>query len=160
MELKLPNSIGGKRDLILATRQIEKVLNDKLQDEVRAKYGAEVIGTKAGQRVLNDLLELNGIKEDDANSLKRLLQALEAVRQYAPRVRISFAQEPDQDQYESVVAWFRKEVDQGVLVQVGVQPTIGAGCIVQTNSRRYDMSLKTRVLNSTPKFLEVLRRVG
>ncbi len=157
MALKLPNSIGGKRDLILATRQVEQILNDRLQDEVRERFGAKKVGTKAGQQMLGELLETNKLK-DDTQSLKQLLQQLEGIRQHSPQIRISFAQEPDQDLYKRIVAWFRTEIDPGVLVQIGVQPAIGAGFILKSPMRRYDFSLKTKILSSTPKFLEVLHR--
>ena len=157
MELKLPNTIGGKRDLILATRQVEQILNDRLQDEVREKFGAQKVGTKAGQQMLNELLEVNKLK-DDTNTLKKLVQQLEGIKQHAPQIRVSYSQEPDQDLYKKTVAWFRKEIHPGVLVQVGVQPTIGAGFVLQTPARRYDFSLKTKILSSTPKFLEIMKR--
>lgn len=157
MALKLPNSIGGKRDLILATRQVEQILSDRLQDEVRERFGAKKVGTNAGQQMLSELLELNGLK-DDTQSLKTLLQQMEGIRQHASQVRIAFAQEPDQDLYKRVVKWFRDQIDPGALVQIGVQPAIGAGFILQTPARRYDFSLKTKILGSTPKFLEVLKR--
>jgi F0F1-type ATP synthase delta subunit len=159
MELKLPNTIGGKRDLILATRQVEQVLNDRLQDEVRERFGAQKIGTKAGQKMLQELLDINRLK-DDTQTLKNLLQQLEGFRQYAPQVRIAFSQEPDQDMYQKIVGWFRAQIHPSVLVQVGVQPTIGGGFILHTPVRRYDMTLKTKILASTPKFLEILKRVG
>lgn len=157
MELKLPDSIGGKRDLILAMRQVEQILNDRLQDEVRERFGAKRVGTKAGQRAYEDLLEVNKLK-DDTETLKKLMQALEGLKQHSPKIRIAFAQEPDQDLYKQIVAWFRHEINPGLLVQVGVQPNIGGGFVLRTNARRYDMSLKTKILNSTPKFLEILNR--
>ena len=159
MELKLPNTIGGKRDLILAMRQVEGVLNDRLQDEVRERVGAQKVGTKVGQRMLGQLLEANKLTDDTA-TLKTLLQQMEGFKQHAPHVRIAFSQEPDQDLYQKVVGWFRREIHPGILVQIGVQPTIGGGFVLQTPVRRYDLSLKTRILNSTPKFLEVLKRVS
>ena len=157
MALKLPHSIGGKRDLILATRQVEQILNDRLQDEVRERFGAKKVGTNAGERMLGELLETNKMKDDTA-TLKKLLQQMEGIRQHAPQVRIAFSQEPDQDLYKRVVAWFRTEIDPGALVQIGVQPNIGGGFILTTPMRRYDFSLKTKVLSSTPKFIEILNR--
>lgn len=157
MELKLPDSIGGKRDLILATRQVEQILNDRLQDEVRERLGASKKGTKAGQQALTALLETNKMM-DDTDTLKRLLQGLEAIKQNAPKVRIAFSQEPDQELYKKLVNWFRTNVHKSVLVQVSVQPNIGGGFVLQTYARRYDLSLRTRILNSTPKFIEVLKR--
>lgn len=157
MELKLPDIIGSKRDLILASRQIEQTLNDRLQDEVRERFGAKKVGSKAGQQALSALLELNKIM-DDTDNLKRLLQNLEAVKQYAPRVRIAFSQEPDQEMFQRLVRWFRAEIHPSVLLQISVQPTLGGGFVLQTNARRYDMSLRTHILASTPKFIEVMRR--
>lgn len=158
MELKLPNSVGGKRDLILATREIEQTITDRLQDDVRERFGAKRVGTKAGQMMLGEILSANKLKDDTA-TLKKILQQLEGFKQHAPQVRIAFSQEPDQDFYKKIVGWFRREIHPSVLVQVGIQPTIGGGFILQTAARRYDMSLKTKILNSTPKFLEVLKRV-
>lgn len=159
MELKLPNSIGGKRDLILAARQVEQILDDRLQDEVREKFGAKKVGSKVGQKMLNELLSINQLK-NDTDTLKRLQQQLEGFRQHAPQVRVAFAQEPDEDIYQKLVGWFRKEINPSLLVQIGVQPNIGGGFIMTTPQHRYDFSLKTKVLNSAPKFIEVMRRDG
>ena len=157
MELKLPDTIGGKRDLILATRQVEQILSDRLQDEVRQKYGAKKVGTKSGQDMLNALLETNSLR-DDTQTLKKLAQQLEGIKQHAKQVRVLFSQEPDQDLYKRTVSWFRTNIDPGVLVQIGVQPAIGGGFILQTPARRYDFTLKTKIMSSTPKFVEILNR--
>ena len=157
MELKLPNSIGGKRDLILAMRQVESILNDRLQDEVRERYGAKKVGTNVGEKMLGEILETNKLK-DDTQTLKKILQQMEGFKQHAPQVRVAVSQEPDQDLYKRLVAWFRKEIHPGILVQIGVQPTIGGGFILTTPMRRYDFSLKTRILSSTPKFIEIMHR--
>jgi len=156
MVLKLPNSIGGKRDLILVMRTVEKSLNVRLQDEGRKKFGAQEIGgTSGGQKILNELLALNNMNNDTAN-LQKVLTQLEGYKQHAPRIRISFSQEPENDAYQKIISWFRSEIHPSVLIQVGVQPNIGGGFIMQTPARRYDMSLRTRILNSTDKFLEIL----
>ncbi len=157
MAFKLPNSIGGKRDLIMTLRQIEQIVNDRLQDDVRERFGAKRVGTKAGQRMVNELLELNKLK-DDTESLKTVQKELEQIKENAGQLRISFSQEPDQDMYQQIVKWFRTEIDPGVLVQIGVQPAIGAGFILKTPMRRYDFSVKTKIMSSTPKFVEVLHR--
>ena len=88
MELKLPNSIGGKRDLILALRQVEQILNDRLQDDVREKFGAKRVGTKAGQQMLGEILETNKLKDDTA-TLKKVVQQLEGIKQHAPQIRVA-----------------------------------------------------------------------
>lgn len=159
MELRLPNTIGGKRDLILAMREIEQILSDEIQNDVRSKYGAEQHKqSHAGRHMVDELLKENNLNHEIA-TLRQVLKSMEDFKNHSPQIRLAFSQEPDPDMYRKVVEWFRREIHPGVLVQIGVQPSIGGGFTMQTPVRRYDFSFKTKILNSTDKFLEVMKRV-
>lgn len=158
MALKLPTAIASKRDIIKIQREIERLMDERLQHNITKEQTGNLREMSNPSRLLKQLLELNEIV-DEGDNLRKLMQNLESVRQTAPSVRISFASEPEHAVFEKVVEWFRREIDASLLVQVGVQPSIAGGCIVQTSANRYDFSLRTHLLNSVPKFTETMKRV-
>jgi F0F1-type ATP synthase delta subunit len=44
-----------------------------------------------------------------------------------------------------------------VLVQIGLQPNLGAGCVVRTTNKYFDMSLRTKFFDSRDKLRAVLK---
>ena len=40
------------------------------------------------------------------------------------------------------MAWLRREIHPVVLLTVGLQPSIGAGCIVRSTNKQFDFSLR------------------
>ena len=158
MELKLPVSIGSKHDLIRVQREIEQLTESYLQHDIASKQAQQERNIPPASTMLNELLKLNGLKIS-TDVLQQLPQKLEAIHQYAPRIRVAFASEPTEAIYHKVVSWFRQEINASVLVQVGVQPSIGGGCVVQTHSNRYDFSLRRRLFEQSPLLIKVMNRV-
>jgi F0F1-type ATP synthase delta subunit len=46
---------------------------------------------------------------------------------------------------QKIVTWWRENIDPFVLVEIGLQPNIAAGCLVRTSNRQYDFSLRRRL---------------
>lgn len=158
MELKLPNTVGSRRDIIHMQREIERLLEEHLQHDIAKEQTGELRGVSKPTAMVRETLRANDMKSD-TQQLKELSQKLEAVMQRAPRIRIAFANEPDSNTYEKIVGWFRREIHPDVLLQIGVQPTIAGGCIVQAGQHRYDFSLRKRLLDKTNLFVKVMHRV-
>ena len=57
-------------------------------------------------------------------------------------IHISFAADPSAAFTDKIVAWFRENIHPFVLIQVGLQPTIAAGCVVRTANHSFDFSLR------------------
>jgi F0F1-type ATP synthase delta subunit len=85
-----------------------------------------------------------------------LQQFLEVVYTQAPRVHVSFASDPSAAFTAKIVQWFRDSVHRAILVQVGLQPTIAAGCVVRTTNKSFDFSLRHHFDEQRELLLEAL----
>jgi F0F1-type ATP synthase delta subunit len=50
---------------------------------------------------------------------------------------------------EKILLWLRQNVHPQVLLQVGLQPAIAAGCVLRTTNKIFDMSLKAHLSQQT-----------
>ncbi len=157
--LKLPTSVVGPQDLLHLEREADRLVEELLQARVaKEQAGAERSISRPGVR-LSDLFKVNGL-EFDEQTLPQVSRQLHQLRTQAPRVRLSLAGEPGDDSMSKVVEWFRKEVHPQVLVQLGVQPAIAAGCVLHTSKRRYDWAIRTKLNRSTTAFAKVMKEIS
>ena len=136
--LVLPEALMSKKQITQLLREIEKLEADKQASQVR--------GTPTNLQtspLLQQLLEQNSV-EGQTVPLANMARALKLLQKNGPVVHLSFAVNPEQEFLSRVVQWFRQEVSPYVLLQVGLQPTIAAGCIVRTPSKYFDMTMRKR----------------
>jgi hypothetical protein len=67
---------------------------------------------------------------------------LEAVETQAPSIHISLATDPSSAFMAKMVSWLRSNIHPAALLTIGLQPTIAAGCLVRTNNKQFDFSLR------------------
>lgn len=153
MELKLPLTVVSQIDVARMLREINALNDFFVQTKVRQS------GTPMQLPKLTLLLEqvardnnLNLLEEKDR---RNLASALDQVIGKAPLLHISFAAEPSPKALEKILTWFRTNIHPQALLQVGLQPTIAAGCVVRTANKVFDMSLREH-LNQQQKFLAQL----
>ena len=83
---------------------------------------------------------------------------LAAIKDEAPVFHISFAADPSAAFMAKLVTWLRRNIHPQLLVRVGLQPTIAAGCVLRTQNHSYDFSLRRRLIGSRPILIESLRK--
>ncbi len=93
-------------------------------------------------QLMDELVALNKLNLLHEADRKLLKQFLVAVQQRAPVMHMSFSADPSTTFLEKLVTWLRREVHPQVLVTIGLQPTLGAGCVVRTTNRQFDFSLR------------------
>lgn len=138
--LILPLGVAGRMDVGRLIREMEALDNFLEQAAVR-KPGTAMQMPKTS-KLLDEMLEhnkLNGLVEQDR---KRLMNFLMIVRAKAPIIHMSFSADPSPLFTQKLIAWLRENVHPFVLLQVGLQPNIGAGCIVRTTNKYFDLSLR------------------
>lgn len=91
---------------------------------------------------------LNLLHEADRAALKKYLAI---IKTKAPVVHLSFATDPKPDFLMKLALWFRTNADPYVLIQVGLQPNIAAGCVLRTTNKYFDLSFKQHFLESKAK---------
>jgi F0F1-type ATP synthase delta subunit len=144
-EAQLPPSLVGSADLSRLIRELNELNESLLQLSLR-QSGSTIKMPKTSQ-LMDQVTNYNKLNLLQETQRKDLLTFLESVRKNAPVMHMSFSSDPTPIFLEKLVAWLRKEIDPFVLLTIGLQPTIGAGCIVRTTNRYFDLSLKQNFLN-------------
>lgn len=153
--LSLPVSVTGPSDIGRLVRELESV-DEALMEAGLRKGAAEKLPKTSG--LLDQAVwvnKLNLLKQGDRAALQTFLND---VRKQAPVLHISFSADPSPDFLEKLVAWFRREVHPSVLLTIGLQPNIGAGCILRTTNKQFDLSLRQDFLSKRGLLLEQLSK--
>ncbi len=87
----------------------------------------------------------------------RLQEFLDDLKKEAPTLHMSFAAEPSGAFTAKLITWLRDEIHPLMLLDIGLQPTIAAGCIIRTESKYIDCSIRQNLVQSKPKLLELMR---
>ena len=133
----LPLMVVGPVDVGRLIRELESVDNQLLQARLR-NTESRLPGTTHLMQQTAEVNKLNLLQEDDR---KRLMELLVTVREQAPILHMSFSAEPNAAFMEKLMAWLRREVHPVVLLTIGLQPNIGAGCIIRSINKQFDVSL-------------------
>lgn len=82
---------------------------------------------------------------------------LNHVMDKAPTIHVSFAADPSSAFTAKIVGWFRANVNALALVQIGLQPSIAAGCVVRTQNKVFDLSLRNHFSRQTQLLIDSVR---
>jgi hypothetical protein len=107
-------------------------------------------------RQLDQLAKDNSYNLLEESHRVKLQSELSAVLNKAPLIHISFAAEPPTRFLEQVLSWFRTNIHPQVLLQVGLQPTIAAGCTLRTPNKFFDMSLRSYIKTQEPYLAQLI----
>ncbi len=136
----LPSSVAEPADLSRVLRELEE-LDDYLREAAIRKSPNANSLPKTTQG-LSDFAEINHLNflrpEDRATADKSLTE----MQTKAPVAHISFASDPSSSFVAKITTYLRQNVHPQLLVQIGLQPTIAAGCIVRTENKVFDFSLR------------------
>lgn len=153
-ELKVPVLVFGVSEVRRLRRELEAL------DEFIRQSAIREPGTQAAlprlSRILDALAgdnERNLLQAEDRQELKLFLIYLENT---APRMHISFASDPSSAFIAKLVTWMRGHIHPMVLLTIGLQPTIAAGCIVRTDNKVIDLSLRQNLSGQRAKLIEAL----
>ena len=92
-------------------------------------------------RLLEELAKLNKLDLLHKADHDRAIEGLKYLVADAPVLHISFSSEPSSAFLAKLMLWLRDNIDPMVLVNVGLQPAIAAGCVVRTTNKQFDLSL-------------------
>lgn len=153
LDMKLPISVATRSDVGRLVNEVEKV--DSQYRQAAAQQGASqpiVIS-----RLLQDIVGLNQVNLQQETDRAQLLNLLQQVRSKAPVLHMSFSVDPSSLFMERLMTWLRQHIDSQVLLQVGLLPNIGAGCVVRTTNKFFDFSLRQRFADSRPMLISKMR---
>lgn len=155
MELKLPLSVISQVDVARLLRELNG-LNDFFVGAAKRKPGASMQPSRSS-RALEQLATDNGLNLFQDKDRAVLSVRLNEVLGKAPLMHISFAAEPSPRALESILAWLRQNIHPHALLQVGLQPTIAAGCVLRTANKVFDMSMRNHLKKQEPYLVQLIQ---
>lgn len=150
----LPVSIVGPVDIGRLIRELAAIDDALIQLGLRQK-GAEIKMPKTTQN-MDQMLELNKLNLLLPADRKLLEQFLNSVRAKAPVLHVSFSADPAPAFTEKLLTWMRREIHPLLLLTIGMQPNIGAGCVVRGVNKHFDFSLRKDFLKKRDLLLRQL----
>lgn len=146
-QFTLPMSIATQHDVSKLINELDSVEDFFIQ--VKTRRSGDSVGLPQTSPVMEELLQRNGLnllKVEDREKLKYILQT---VRTKAPVIHMSFSANPNHVFMEKLVAWLRENIHPMLMLQIGLQPNIGAGFTMRTTNHFFDLSLRQHLLSKS-----------
>jgi hypothetical protein len=133
--------------VVFSPLEIGRLINeltalDEALSQLELRSPGQSVQMPKTTRLLDRLAEDNKFNLLQSADRAQLVQFLNLVHGKAPVLKISFSIDPAPVFLEKLIIWLRREVHPLALITVGLQPNIGAGCMVYGNSKVFDFSLK------------------
>lgn len=144
--IEFPGKLSGAIDLARIIRELD-VLSQSLQ-QASIRTPGENVQLPKTSKLLEEVAALNKVSLLDSNQREQFLDLLKSIKNHAPVIHIAFATEPSSQFVSKITSWMRSNISPIILVDVGLQPAITAGCTVRTTNKVFDMSLRHRFAES------------
>ena len=154
--VSLPLSIITLIDMSRVMRELDNLDEFLIQAAIR-KPGTPMSLPRLS-RLLDDMATVNKLNLLEEKDRKALVNAMAYVKEHAPRLHISFSAEPSAQFVTKIADYIRKNMSKVALIQVGLQPTIAAGCIIRTPNKQFDLSLRQHLKNNRSKLAELIHQ--
>jgi len=154
--LQLPPAVVSLVDVSRLLRELEAF--EEYMEQAQARKSGAAVTPPRTSRLLDELAranQLNLLQDADRARLKLFLDSLAD----APTIHISFATDPSAAFTEKVVLWLRANINPHILLQVGLQPNIAAGCMVRTANKVFDFSLRENFAQKRALLVEAVGSV-
>lgn len=136
----LPIAIVSPMDIARLVRELKNLDEYFAQNSIRS--GGEAPEIPRYSRLLDSLIVANKLDLVEPDHRQSLLDRFTSMQESAPVMHISFSTDPPGAYVQKIVGWLRQNIHPLILVRVGLQPNIGAGCIVRTTNKAFDFSLR------------------
>ena len=151
----LPVSVVSPGDVARLKRALERHIELATAARLKTKAGVATETPKVG-KVLAELANGYGCDLAKQEGQEALLKHLDTLLTKAPAVAMSFAADPSSLFMNKIVSWLRTNIHPMLLIKVGLQPSIAAGCTLRTTSKLYDFSLKNSLRDNKHLLIEGL----
>lgn len=137
----LPISIVTKVDVGRLLREVSAI--DDFLEQAAIRQPGTALKLPKTTRIIDEFVTANKVNLLTEAERKALIQFLTAIREKAPEIHMSFSTEPSAAFIQKLIDYLRQNIHPHILLQVGLQPTIGAGFMMRTTNKYYDFSLRT-----------------
>jgi hypothetical protein len=138
--LELPIKVVGPIDISRMLRELETV-EDFINESTIRSPGASLKLPRTGL-LLEEFMTGNQLNLLQPGDRALASSFLTSVFEKAPVIHISLASDPSAAFTGKILTWLRANIHRQLLLRIGLEPTIAAGCIVRTTSRQFDFSLR------------------
>ncbi len=154
-EITLPIQVTSRAEVSRLLREIDQV-DDFLQQSAIRKPGTALQLPKTS-RLLDEMAASNKLNLLLKKDRLRLISFLTAIKSKAPVLHIGLGVDPAPVFVQKLLTWLRSEIHPVLLLHIGLQPSIGAGCTVRGNSAYFDLSLRQHFRDQRSLLIEQLR---
>ncbi len=155
--VKLPLSVITMIDLARVGRELTDLDEYLLQAAIRTPGTPMQLPRLS--KMLDETANVNKVNLLEEKQRKALITALSYVKEKAPRLHISFSAEPNAIFITKIAEYIRNDINSMALIQIGLQPTIAAGCVLRSSNKQFDMSLRHHLRDARPILLEMISKV-
>ncbi|HTE22666.1 MAG TPA: hypothetical protein VK674_06520 [Candidatus Limnocylindria bacterium] len=152
--LHLPVEVASRTDVGRLVREVEQI--DTFLGQAAIRQPGTSVKVPKTSRLLDDFVSSNKLNLLHEKDRSRVLNFLIMVKAKAPLLHMSFGVDPAPVFVGKLMTWLREEVHPLVLLQIGLQPNIGAGCVVRTNNKYFDFSLREHFKKQRPLLIRKL----
>jgi hypothetical protein len=153
--LMLPTCVVAPADMLRLVRELT-VLDEFLRQAALRK-GGSAVKLPATSRNLDAIITVYEVNLLQASDRTKLLRVLDHIRLTSPQIHISLAADPSAAFTDKITSWLRQNVHPQLLVKIGLEPSIGAGCIVRTTNKQFDFSLRQRFVDSRKLLIQKIQ---
>ena len=129
--------------------EIDNILSNLFK--VKNKNIEEILDRTVGQKTLGivkKLVQENKIDSSDYNSLDKLLNGIKQDLKKIRNLKMSLAIDPTSEIIDHLFDWVKKNLGEGIILDIDKNETILGGTIISFDGRYKDLSLK-RTLEET-----------
>lgn len=151
--LVLPSTIVSRVDVTRLAREVESMVGYL---EQKSHNPDSKLMQPPTTDSLKAMVRANDLDMAETKDRQRLYSFLTALKTDAPRIHMSFAVEAPVDFTAKLVDWLRSEIHPLILLDIGLQPSIAAGCIIRTTNKIIDCSMRQHLQAKRPDLLKRL----
>lgn len=152
--LELPILVFGPIEVRRLERELEAL--EEYISQANIRDPGKQLSLPKTSRLLDGLAGNNAMNLLMPNHRGQLKAFLKEIETSAPVIHVSLAADPSSAFTAKLVAWLRQNIHPYALLQLGLQPSIAAGCILRTSNKSFDFSLRNRFTQQRALLLQAI----
>lgn len=155
--LILPIAVVSPTDIARMLKELENLDEFFRQSAIRTGGTPQEIPRYS--RLLDEVVVANKLNLLQSDNRESLQDSFHELAEHAPVLHISFSTDPPGPYVQKIVDWLRHNIESTILVRIGLQPNIGAGCVVRSTNKSFDFSLRKFFESKHDFFMDKLHEV-
>lgn len=153
-DMRLPLAVIGPVDVGRLQRELSALDEYLRQAAIRAP--GESASLPRTSKLLEETATQNQCNLLVSAERGQLIRFLTELKQAAPVLHVSFAVDPSPTFLRKLVEYLRREIPPRMLIQLGLQPSIAAGCVVRTPDKYFDFSLRRHLADKRQLLIDAI----